>query len=180
MYTAKSSRIFWCSVVLSAVLGFPYTAPAEDRADTRWWALQPVKRPELPAVKNAKWVRNPIDTFVLAQLEARKLTPSAEASSRILQRRLHFALIGLPTTGPINKPHGTLVQELLSSPHYGERWARHWLDVARYGESQGFERDKLRPNSWRYRDWVVQAFNRDLPYDKFARMQIAGDVLTKN
>ena len=125
-------------------------------------------------------MRNPIDTFVLAQLEARKLTPSAEASSRILQRRLHFALIGLPTTGPINKPHGTLVQELLSSPHYGERWARHWLDVARYGESQGFERDKLRPNSWRYRDWVVQAFNRDLPFDKFARMQIAGDVLTKN
>lgn len=171
-------RIFWPSILFAIAFAAPGFAAKKGGAD--WWSLQPVKRPELPPVKNAKWVRNPIDTFVLAQLEAQRLTPSPEASARVLQRRLHFDLIGLPPTGPINKPHGKLVEELLSSPHYGERWARHWLDVARFGESQGFERDKLRPNSWRYRDWVVEAFNRDLPYNQFARMQIAGDVLTKN
>lgn len=148
----------------------------DERADESWWSLQPVVRPEVPAVKQASWVRNPIDAFVLARLEEMGLRPTPEASEGILVRRLHFGLTGLP---PV--PGATSdVDVLLESPHYGERWARHWLDVARYGESNGFEYDQLRPNAWTYRDWVIDAFNDDMPYDQFVKWQIAGDVLEPN
>ena len=129
---------------------------------------------------------NPIDLFIQQRLEKAGLKPSPEADKKTLIRRLTFDLIGLPPTPEevedfVNdrnpRAYERLVDRLLDSPHYGERWARHWLDIVRFGESQGFERNKLRPNVWKYRDFVVEAFNSDLPYDDFIRWQIAGDVL---
>ena len=139
--------------------------------------------------RRAAGPRNDIDRFVLARLEARGLHPAPEADRRTLIRRLSFDLIGLPPEpGDVERfvadtaadAYERLVDRLLASPHYGERWGRHWLDVVRFGESEGFERNHVRDNAWRYRDWVVQAFNRDLPYDEFVRQQIAGDVLHPN
>jgi hypothetical protein len=153
---------------------------------TNRWALQPVKRPDLPAISNAKWPRNPIDHFVLAKLEEAGLKPSPEADSAILIRRLTFDLTGLPPTprqvdefrrSISARAYEELVERLLSSPQYGERWGRHWLDVARYTETQGFEYDHMRENAWQYRDYVIKSFNEDKPYDLFMREQIAGDVL---
>ena len=137
----------------------------------------------------AEWPANSIDRFVLAKLEATGLRPSPPADRKTLIRRLYFDLIGLPPTpeeietslsDKSDRSYEELVDRLLASPHYGERWVRHWLDVIRFGESQGFERNKLRPNAWKYRDWVVEAFNSDLPYDEFVRLQVAGDVLRPN
>ncbi|MSQ96754.1 MAG: DUF1553 domain-containing protein [Gemmataceae bacterium] len=170
----------------------PFRVTTSKRAGYDWWALQPVKRPELPKVKQKDWPKNAIDHFILAKLEAEGLTPAPEADARTLARRLHFDLVGLP---PIPreidafekawrdagaKRQADLVDNLLASPHYGERWARHWLDIVRFGESHGFEHDELRKNAWPYRDWVIQALNEDMPYDEFARLQIAGDVLKAN
>ena len=149
---------------------------AEDKASADWWSLQKIKRPEIPEVKNKKWVRNPIDHFILSKLEEKGINPSPEADPRSITRRLHFDLTGLPPEPDSNSD----INKLLESPHYGERWARHWLDVARYGESNGFEYDQLRPNAWTYRDWVIESLNKDMPYDRFARLQIAGDVLEPN
>lgn len=166
----------------------PLAYSSDTRAGYDWWALQPL------AVVNATpaepprspWQRNRIDGFVEARLRQAGLAPSGEADRATLLRRLSFDLTGLPPTESELRAflddrspdaYEKQVDRLLASPGYGERWARHWLDVARFGESQGFERDKLRSNSWRYRDWVIQALNRDLPYDEFARLQIAGDAL---
>jgi hypothetical protein len=155
------------------------------RAGPDWWSLQPVRRPP-PPVKDAARVRNPIDTFVLAALEAKGLRPAPEADRATLLRRVTFDLTGLPPTpAEIDaflrdaSPDAweKVVDRLLASPHYGERWGRHWLDVARFGESQGFERDKLRDHAWRYRDYVIRSFNDDKPYPQFVKEQIAGDVL---
>ncbi|MCE9524953.1 MAG: DUF1549 domain-containing protein, partial [Planctomycetales bacterium] len=164
----------------------PYKYTTASRAGYDWWSLQPLVRPEPPPVKNAEWVKNSIDAFVLAKLQARGLAPSSKADRRTLIRRLYFDLIGLPPSpeeveefakDDAPDAYGKLVQKLLDSPQYGERWARHWLDGAHVGESDGFEYDRMRPNAWRYRDWVIEALNRDLPFDEFARLQIAGDVL---
>src|SRR5205807_4090423 len=136
-------------------------------------------------VNDAKWLKNPVDAFILARLETEKLTPSAEADRATLLRRLSLDLIGLPPTPEeidafINdhspKAYEKQVDRLLASPHYGERWARVWLDAARYADSDGFEKDKAR-QVWFYRDWVIQALNRDLPYNQFVVEQIAGDLL---
>lgn len=163
---------------------FRYTT--DRRAGYDWWSLQPVKRPATPGVMNGSWSRNPIDRFVLAKLNSAKLAPSEPAKRRTLIRRLSFDLLGLPPTVEETAAfladrspdaYEKLVDRMLASPHYGERWARHWLDIVRFGESQGFERDKLRPNAWRYRDWVVEAFNTDMPYDRFVRSQLAGDAI---
>lgn len=163
---------------------FRYTS--DSRAGYDWWSLQPIRRPAAAKVADEVWPRNPIDRFVLEALEARGLKPSPPADKRTLIRRLSFDLLGLPPApkevaaflaDPAPDAYARLVDRLLESPHYGERWGRHWLDVVRFGESQGFERDKLRPNSWPYRDWVVSALNEDIPYDVFVRMQLAGDVL---
>jgi mono/diheme cytochrome c family protein len=150
------------------------------------WSYRPILPPTLPQLKNKEGVQNPIDHFVLAKLESLGHTPSPEADRRTLARRLHCDLLGLPpdpaqvdtfvndkTPGAYSK----LVDELLSSPHFGERWGRHWLDMARYADSDGYEKDKARPNAWRYRDWVIQAINEDLPYDQFTVEQLAGDLL---
>ncbi|MFN7929719.1 MAG: PSD1 and planctomycete cytochrome C domain-containing protein [Blastocatellia bacterium] len=152
---------------------------------SKHWAFIAPVRPSLPALKNKTWVRNPIDAFVLARLEKENLTPSPEADKITLLRRLSLDLIGLPPTpeevdafvkDASPNAYEKQVERLLSSPHYGERWARHWLDAARYADSDGFEKDKMR-NVWFYRDWVINALNHDKPYDQFIIEQIAGDLL---
>src|SRR5262245_173722 len=149
------------------------------------WAFKAPVRPPLPKVSNPAWVRTPIDAFILARLEKEGLKPSRQADKITLLRRLHLDLIGLPpTTAEVDafladkspEAYENAVERLLRSPHYGERWGRHWLDAARYADSDGYEKDKSR-QVWFYRDWVVNAFNRDLPYDQFVREQIAGDLL---
>lgn len=151
-----------------------------------WWSLRPLSAPRVPASRNPDWERNPIDAFVLERLESKGLAPAPEAGRSTLVRRLSYDVLGLPPTPELVRhfvadsspaAYERLVDELLASPHYGERWGRHWLDVARYGESDGFEYDALRPNAWPYRDWVIAALNADMPYDEFARKQIAGDVI---
>lgn len=156
------------------------------------WSLQRVTDPEVPPVRNAEWSRGAIDQFVLAQIEAAGLTPTHDAGSRTLIRRLHFDLTGLPPTFEKvekfvadHQQDGqaaveSLVDELLASPQFGERWGRHWLDVARYAESNGndgLSRNPTFPHAWRYRDYVIDAFNRDVPFDRFLTEQIAGDLL---
>jgi hypothetical protein len=159
---------------------------SDSRAGYDWWSLQTIRRPVPPRVKNEQRASGAIDRFVLAELEAKGLEPAPPADKRTLIRRVSFDLLGLPPdpaeverflTDQSPGAYASLIERMLESPHYGERWGRHWLDVVRFGESQGFERDKLRPFSWPYRDWVIAAFNDDLPYDEFVRLQLAGDVL---
>ena len=153
----------------------------------QFWSFQPVSKPPLPDVQETDWPRSPIDRFVLARLESQGLTTVRPADRRTLIRRASFDLIGLPPTPEEveafvadNSPDAFagVVDRLLASPHYGERWARHWLDVARYGEDQrpGNFRYRSLPDAYRYRDWVVRSFNEDLPYDQFILQQIAGDL----
>ncbi len=162
------------------------------------WAFQRIVRPEIPPVRSpasvphrslsekAKWVCNPIDAFILAEMEARGVEPSPAADKITLLRRASFDLIGLPPTpkevdaflaDKSADAFDKALDRLLASPHYGERWARHWLDLARYAESEGFKSDETRPNAWRYRDYVIKAFNENKPYDRFIKEQIAGDEL---
>ena len=142
-------------------------------------------RPEVPTAKNGAWGRNAIDAFVLKQLQAKQLTPSPEADRRTLIRRVSFDLTGLPPTpeevkafveDPSPDAYEKLVDRLLASPRYGERWARHWLDVVRFADTHGFEMNQPRPNAWPYRDWVIRSLNEDKPYDRIVFEQIAGDV----
>ena len=159
---------------------------APKRAGPDWWSLQQLRRPAVPAVKDTTWARNPIDGFVLAALEAKQLRPAPAADRITLLRRATFDLTGLPPTpaeidaflsDTAPDAWEKVVDRLLAAGAYGERWGRHWLDVARFGESQGFERDKPRDHAWRYRDYVIHAFNDDKPYPQFVKEQIAGDVL---
>ncbi len=157
-----------------------------DKAD--WWSLKPIVRPPLPPVSaaDAARVRNPIDAFVLSKVGQMKLRPAKEADRRTLCRRLYFDLIGLPPTpeevdafvGDADpQAYEKLVDRLLASPRYGEKWGRHWLDVVHYGDTHGYDKDKVRPNAWPYRDYVIRAFNEDKPYDRFVKEQLAGDAL---
>ena len=150
------------------------------------WSFQPVHRSEPPKVEHQAWVRNEIDSFILSKLEHEKITPSPEADRRTLIRRLSFDLLGLPPSPQEvddflddNRPdaYERLVDRLLASPHFGERWGKHWLDRARYADSSGCLTDLARPFAWRWRDWVVEAINNDLPFDQFTIDQIAGDLL---
>ncbi len=155
----------------------PFRYTSASRAGYDWWSLQPLSTADKSNRPNS------IDGFIAAKLKVSGLAPSPPTDRRTLIRRLYFDLIGLPPTTEelaSDEPYGAIVTRLLHSPHYGERWARHWLDVAHFGESDGFEYDRMRPNAWRYRDWVIEALNRDMPYDEFARLQIAGDVLRPN
>src|SRR5439155_24786554 len=141
----------------------------------------------VPEVRAGQFaIRNPIDAFVTARLQAAGLKPAAEADRRVLIRRLSFDLIGLPPTpGEIDAfladatpdAYERLVDRLLASPHYGERWARHWMDIAHYAETHGHDQDRIRPNAWRYRDYLIAAFNADTPYARFVQEQLAADVL---
>ena len=151
-----------------------------------YWAFQPPAAPTIPAVKQAKGLRNPIDRFINARLEAAKIPAAPEADSRTLLRRAYADLLGVPPTpeeanrflsDKTPDAFAGLVDRLLADPRYGERWARHWLDLVRYGESDGYEDDKIRPQAWRYRDYVIRALNEDKPYDRYVQEQIAGDEL---
>ncbi|MGB0580259.1 MAG: DUF1549 domain-containing protein, partial [Limisphaerales bacterium] len=181
----------------------PKTEVARKKSGELHWSLRPVRTPKPGKITTADWARDPIDRFALARMEKLNLQPTADASPRTLIRRLYYDLIGLPPTRKqidrwssrfsVSGEHGNtlkrelqqkavaaLVDELLASPHFGERWGRHWLDVARYGESNGndgLSRNATFPHAWRYRDYVIRAFNRDTPYDRFLTEQIAGDLL---
>ena len=162
---------------------------AEGKPDIEpeWWAFRKPSRPAVPTpAKYANLVQNPIDSFILSKIEEKNLALAPAAGKLTLVRRAYFDLIGLPPTPEqidefLNdsspKAYEKLIDKLLASDHYGERWARHWLDVVRYADSEGFESDLYVPNAWRYRDYVIKSFNEDKPYDRFVQEQIAGDEL---
>lgn len=191
----RTRIIGFCLLAAGASL-FAIAASAHERfklkeepitkSDREHWSFQPVKRPDLPAVQNRQWSRTAVDRFILAKLEAEGLQPAPEADRTTLIRRLYFDVIGLPPlpddvdrflTDDSEDAYEKLVDRLLASNHYGERWAQHWLDLARFAETDGYEHDKIRPHAWKYRDWVIKALNEDMPYDQFVRWQLAGDVI---
>jgi len=166
------------------------TAPLKGafdlKARARHWAFQPLKRPALPTVKNPAWARTPVDRFILAKLEATRLSPAKPADKRTLLRRVTFDLTGLPPTpaevdaflaDTAPNAFEKVVDRLLASPQYGERWARHWLDLVRFAETDGHEFDFEKPSAWQYRDYVIRAFNQDVPYNQFVVEHMAGDLL---
>ncbi|HQR08726.1 MAG TPA: DUF1549 domain-containing protein [Gemmatales bacterium] len=151
-----------------------------------YWAYRPITQPVAPTVKNVAWVKNPIDAFILAKLEAKQLKPNGPADRLALIRRATYDLTGLPPTpeeidsfvkDADPKAYEKLIDKLLASPQYGEKWARHWLDVVRYAETNGYERDGPKPFAWRYRDYVIKSFNDDKPFDQFVTEQLAGDEM---
>jgi mono/diheme cytochrome c family protein len=178
-------------------LGAPYDKPLIEKTaskkpmkvtdeDRRFWSFQPLQRALPPKVKNEAWCQTTLDRFVLAKQEAKGVTPNPAVDKRSLLRRAYFDLLGLPPTPEEtarflgdNSPNAyeRLIDRLLDSPQYGERWARHWLDLARFAESHGYEQDYDRPTAYHYRDFVIKALNMDLPYDKFVKWQIAGDEI---
>jgi hypothetical protein len=173
--------------LLSLISALTLVAPALAADPNTHWSLRPRTRPAVPEVRAPKSaVRNPIDAFIIARLEQESLAPAPEADRSALIRRVTFDLIGLPPTpeevtafvkDEAPDAYEKLVERLLASPHYGEKWGRHWLDVVRYSETEGFEYDRHRSGAWRYRDYVIDAFNRDKPYDRFVLEQLAGDEL---
>ncbi len=174
------------TIVGTATWATPATAdePSPRGGASPHWAFQPIARPAVPTEGSAQ--EHPIDAFIRASLRSQGLIPNPPASPRDLVRRLYWDLVGLPPEpqevaafemDPSRTRYGALVERLLASPRHGERWARHWLDVVRYTESQGFEYDRPRDNAWHYRDYVIRSLNADLPYDRFMREQVAGDVL---
>ncbi len=176
------------ALLLSVVGVVPPCLAAEHAAGTKaaLWSVSPVVRPELPAVKDASWPKTPLDRFILAGLEAKNWRPAAPLDRARLARRLYFDLWGLPPTPEAvtafvadtrSDAYERLIDDLLANPHYGERWARYWLDLVRFAETNGYERDALKPNAWQYRDWVIRSLNEDKPYDRFVLEQLAGDEL---
>ena len=172
-----------CIMVLAHLIA----APLMHSEDKQWWSRKPLTEPSVPVTDG--WGRNEVDSFILHKLKAKNLEPSETASPRVLIRRLTFDLTGLPPSPNEIKTfeeeyasdpehaYEELVDRLLASPRYGERFARHWLDVAKYADTCGYDKDKLRPNAWPYRDYVIRSFNNDKPYDQFIKEQIAGDIL---
>ena len=152
----------------------------------KYWAYQPVRRSAAPEVRDRGWVKTPIDAFILAKLDAKNLRPVKPADRGALARRAYYNLTGLPPTPEVIDAFVAdrsadawekLIDKLLASPHYGEKWGRHWLDVVRYAETNGYERDGIKPYAWRYRDYVIRSFNEDKPYTQFIREQLAGDEI---
>ena len=153
------------------------------------WAFQPLTKSDIPQVRKQEWVSNKVDRYILSRLEQQNIVPNEKASRRVLIRRLYFDVCGLPpdpaeiesfVNDPDPQAYEKLVDRLLGSEHFGERWARHWLDLARFAESNGYAFDKDRPAAYHYRDFVIKAFNQDMPYDEFIRLQIAGDLIGGN
>jgi mono/diheme cytochrome c family protein len=183
----KADEIEAIRAWISSGAAWPADIVLSDRKqiDANWWSLLPWQKVAVPP-QNDTWIRTPIDAFVLAKLREQKLAPSAEADRQTLIRRLTYDLHGLPPT-PLevadfladasDRAYENLVDRLLASPRYGERWARHWLDVVHYGETHGYDKDKTRPNAWPYRDYVIRSLNADKPYDRFVAEQLAGDAL---
>ncbi len=160
------------------------TAKLVDKRDH--WSFRPIRRPAVPAARDSSWPRNAIDHFILRRLEKQGLSPAPPADRLVWLRRVYFDLIGLPPTpeqvdaflsDQRSGAYERVVNELLGSPRYGERWAQHWLDVVRYADTHGFEVNTPRENAWPYRDYVIRALNRDTPYDQFVRQQLAGDTM---
>ncbi|HET6248513.1 MAG TPA: DUF1553 domain-containing protein [Tepidisphaeraceae bacterium] len=176
----------WMGLVIIVGLAM-YLRPAYAASDpAHEWAFQPVSRPAIPGDSNASWVRNPIDAFVYARMKEQGLSPAPPASKAELLRRVTYDLTGLPPTwaeisaflaDDSPSAYEKVVDRLLASPRYGERWGKHWLDVVRFGESNGYEQNHLRPSAWPYRDYCIAAFNDDKPYDQFITEQLAGDVV---
>ncbi len=172
---------------LSGGAGTPARAGEhEEPEDLQHWAFQPIRRPGIPVVQDTAWVRNPIDAFVLAGLEESGWTPSPPADPAALLRRIHLGVSGLPPTpeevrafleDPSPESLNHVVDDLLARPSYGERWGRHWLDLVRFAETNGYERDDLKPFAWKYRDYVICSLNEDKPFDRFILEQLAGDEL---
>ncbi|MBM3725302.1 MAG: DUF1549 domain-containing protein [Acidobacteria bacterium] len=165
---------------------WPVSAAAATGAKSKHWSFQPVARTAPPATRNQTWARNEIDRYILARLEREGWEPSPEAAKTTLIRRVSLDLTGLPPSprevaeflgDNRGDAYERLVDRLLESPHYGERWARPWLDLARYADSDGYEKDYVRPHAWRWRHWVIDAINADMPFDQFTVEQIAGDLL---
>ena len=165
--------------------GFIWIQDSEAMKTSSWWAFETLQQPSLPAVKNKKWINTPVDAFILQKLEENNLQPASPANKLTLLRRAKFDLHGIPPSeqeikdfiedsGP--NAFSRLIDRLLASPRYGEQWARHWLDVARYADSSGLDEDVTMPYAWRYRDYVIETFNQDIPYNQFIREQIAGDL----
>ena len=172
--------------ILFCLLAATLTAKEITSADRQWWAFVPVKKPAVPSPKQLNWARNDIDRFILARLDQEGLKPASEAARAMLMRRVYYDLIGLPPKPTEideflndNSPdaYEKLVDRLLASPRFGEKWARHWLDLVRFAESDGYKADDFRPHAWRYRDYVVKSFNDDKPYNRFIQEQLAGDEL---
>src|SRR5262245_52667535 len=164
----------------------PYVQPYDFKEAAKFWSFKSVRDPELPQVKDRRWVKSPVDLFILARLEQKGLNPVGDASKRALIRRVTFDLTGLPATPDdvdaflqdgSDKAFEKVVDRLLASPQYGERWGRHWLDVVRYADTAGCNSDFPVPSAYKYRNYVIESFNQDKPYDQFVREQIAGDLL---
>jgi hypothetical protein len=183
----KHSRLWTLVTVLVLV---PLVRASDDSlfspAQKEHWAWKPPVPAPLPSVQNTAWCRNPIDVFILAKLEQAGLQPAPPATREQLLRRITLDLVGLPPTPAElaaflqdSSPNAweNVVDRLLASPHYGERWGRHWLDLARFAESNGYEHDEVRPDAWRYRDYVIRSLNADKPYNRFLQEQLAGDAL---
>ena len=181
----------WISLaaVLCASLCVGARARAQDEGQSDLWSFQAITRPRLPGTRFSDRVRTPIDAFVFGRLEQEGLAPRPASDRGTLHRRLSLDLLGIPPTPAqqrrfaLDNAAGAwerLVERLLARPEFGERWARHWLDVARYGESNGYERDGTKPNAWRFRDYVIDAFNHDLPFDRFLTEQLAGDEISES
>ncbi len=169
-------------------MGAPWgvSGPNKETSGTGFWAFQPPTEPPLPRVENLRWAASPIDRFIFAALEAKGLKPAPPADKRTLLRRATFDLTGLPPTpaeigdflnDESDEAFSRVIDRLLGSPRYGERWGRHWLDVARYADSNGLDENILYRNAFRYRDYVIEAFNKDKPYDQFIQEQLAGDLM---
>ena len=178
--------IFSSSIFLASLVFSKDKITEINETTKNYWSHLPLNAPPVPKVKNPEWVKNPIDAFILSKLNKNGLKPNEQASKSELARRAYLNLTGLaPTPDQVSKfvadnsPDAweKLINNLLDSPQYGEKWARHWLDVVRYAESNGFERDSNKPHIWRYRDWVIDAYNNDKPYDRFIMEQLAGDEL---
>ncbi len=170
----------WICGVLAGAAALLVSEAAEPDKARPHWAFAPIQKVVPPEVKQSPWVRNPIDRFILARMEAAGLKPAPSAPPHELRRRLHFGLTGLPPAPSATAAaaaDAALVDQLLASPHYGERWARHWLDVVRYADSNGLDENAAHANAWRYRDYVLNSFNADKPYSRFLTEQIAGDLL---
>ena len=163
-----------------------FESTTETRGGRDWWSLQPIRRPPIPTLGDGELADNPVDAFILDRLRPLGLTPAPPADRRTLIRRISLDLIGLPPTpeeveafaaDPSPLAYEKLVDRLLASPHYGERWGRFWLDVVRFAETCGYERDQVKPHAWKYRDYVIDSLNQDKPFDRFAIEQVAGDEL---
>ncbi|WP_197995877.1 DUF1553 domain-containing protein [Gimesia algae] len=187
--TAEQKQLFKLWISAGAPWGTDpidaFSKTTEKRGGYDWWSLQPLRMPVVPSISD-EGGRNPIDAFVVSKLQVQGLQPQPVTDRRTLIRRLSYSVTGLPPEpeeveaflkNESPDAYKNLVDRLLASPHYGEHWARHWLDVVRFGESNGFERDQPRLNAWPYRNWVIEALNRDMPYNRFVKLQLAGDLL---